>query len=804
MSIQIVIRNDRFEFDGLGLKDPNIAGHGFTYDFVNRVWYTLDYRHLTNLQSFLSNEAKIYYLTGKVPALEYADEKFVFTHPQFFSYYAKDAGFIRESNTKSYTYDWQVAKRLTTLLPELYTDVIKLWFIILNSREKEQVQESHNPGVKLSLPVPAGLDYLPYQKAGILYASEREASIIGDEMGCIAGDAKLEVVINHVKKTVTMEKLYSSFQRNSTVMYTRSYHKGKLYLNEIVNVLDKGVKDVLEVQLINGVSLKLTADHEVLTEQGQWIEARKLTRFDRVLVSHEAVCLMCGKRGTFSRRAKYPGVCRHCARTSFKTSARADMFYARACKDTLVPLSKAFHAVESVQSVRVGAVVPAGQTNVYDIVMKDPARNFVVNSIVVHNCGKTIQAIGAVNLSKLNKPKVLITTLASLKLNWQRECEKWFTKNLNIQVLSGRSIVRQADVYIINYDVLDRHEDFLVNTDWDFIIMDEAHELRNRSSKRTKVMYKIQGKQKIALTGTPVPNRPEELYGLLNYLQPGKWGTHDHFTRQYCGRFKNASGFVTKGASNLDDLSRLLRSRVMIRRLKADVLPELPEKIYQIIPMSGAQDLVEQEKQLEQMYAAKESALNTELLSLEKSTAEYKRVLSELKSQRIMKMSEMARMARLMGIEKTPQVIQYVQDIIEGDPEHKLVLFATHKAVIEKLVEAFGKKCVSITGDTSMDARQRAVDAFQNDPSVNVFIGNIKAAGTGITLTSAHHVVFAEFDWVPGLMQQAVDRCHRIGSKNTVLVQYLAYDHSIDAHKLKTLDTKEKVQDQLLNTKVVA
>ena len=132
-----------------------------------------------------------------------------------------------------------------------------------------------------------------------------------------------------------------------------------------------------------------------------------------------------------------------------------------------------------------------------------------------------------------------------------------------------------------------------------------------------------------------------------------------------------------------------------------------------------------------------------------------------------------------------------------------MVQFAVHKTVIEALVSEFKDICVSITGDTSMEARQRAVDAFQNDKGVRLFIGNIKAAGTGITLTSAHHVIFAEFDWVPGLMQQCEDRCHRIGAKSSVLVQYLAFDNSLDINKLNVLNDKEQVQYALLDKRLV-
>lgn len=792
----IEYRDKRYETD-VPLRHTNIALHGFTYDHKKGVWYTRDPRHCVHLLAHMTPACRAVYEKSVMPKLRYEDRRYEFVCPESLEYLAIKAGFMKEGGVYHAT-DWRAAQYLVAQGFSSYET--KLRMALDKHLEAKRVVKSHDPGsAEIKLAVPTGLDYLPYQKSGILYASERKASIIGDEMGCISGDAEIDVVINSIEKRVTLSALYKKYKRNAQAMYTRSYHKGKLYMNEIVSVLDKGVRDVVRVELVDGRSLVLTADHEVLLEEGKWVEAGKLTRFDRLVVGSEYMCLACGDRGNFSRKSQYPGICKKCNYSDFRDNERAEFFHKRACRDALLPVDG---PVQGVISVRVASVVKAGQDHVYDLVMRDPARNFVVNGIVVHNCGKTIQAIGAVNISPVKKPKVLITTLASLKLNWKRECEKWFVKDLRIQVLSGKSQVSDADVYVINYDVLDKHEAFLVGTDWDFIIMDEAHELRNRYAKRTKVMYRIQGKKKIALTGTPVPNRPAELYGLLNYLQPSEWGTFEQFGNKYCAGHMGRFGYDTKGASNLDELSTRIRSQVMIRRLKADVLPELPSKTRQIIPIEGGADIVLQERQVEAQFDSEVRSLETDLARLEKGTESYRDTLARLQKARVMKLSEMARMSRLLGIEKVPYVIQYVRDVLEGG-ENKVVLFAVHKAVIEALVSEFKDICVSITGDTSMEARQRAVDAFQNDKGVRLFIGNIKAAGTGITLTSAHHVIFAEFDWVPGLMQQCEDRCHRIGAKSSVLVQYLAFDNSLDINKLNVLNDKEQVQYALLDKRAV-
>lgn len=129
----------------------------------------------------------------------------------------------------------------------------------------------------------------------------------------------------------------------------------------------------------------------------------------------------------------------------------------------------------------------------------------------------------------------------------------------------------------------------------------------------------------------------------------------------------------------------------------------------------------------------------------------------------------------------------------------KVVIFVHHHDVVAALAQEFGDSCVTLTGEDSIEKRQIAVDRFQTDPTCRVFIGSLKAAGVGITLTAAHHVVFGELDWVPGNMSQAEDRCHRIGQKDNVLVQHLVLEGSLDSRMARVLIEKQAVIDAALD-----
>lgn len=401
--------------------------------------------------------------------------------------------------------------------------------------------------------------------------------------------------------------------------------------------------------------------------------------------------------------------------------------------------------------------------------------------------GKSIMAITA--FDKLNAVKVLVVCPASVKYNWQREIEKWSGYWRNVQVLEGRyaRIERWADVVITNYDLLlsPAIAEQIKNMKFSVGIFDEAHYLKTPTSQRTKAILLRGGVAsrcvfKWFLTGTPVLNRPVELYPLLKAAAPELIRPHttfNSFAKRWCGGHWRQNGFGgefwAKGATNIEELNeRLTKSGFMLRRLKSEVLDELPEKTYQILPISTS------------------GLGKSRFLTWSKSDA--RRVnLSKLEP------GELARFRHDLAIAKLPTVISHVKDMLEE--KEKIVLFGFHRDVLERLEHEFKAfNPVLVYGGVSAQDRDTRVNTFQSDPACKLFIGQITAAGTGITLTAADTAIFAEISWTPGEIFQACDRIHRIGQKNAVLIQFLVFEDTLEEFILKTVIDKKHTIEQIV------
>lgn len=413
--------------------------------------------------------------------------------------------------------------------------------------------------------------------------------------------------------------------------------------------------------------------------------------------------------------------------------------------------------------------------------------------------GKTIQAIGRINVDQSIK-RALVVCPASLKINWKRELDKWLTRPMTVGIADAKTWP-EADIAVVNYDILSKCPQVLAEV-WDLVCFDESHYIKNDRAKRTKVATAIKSRVRLALTGTPILNRPIELFTTLNWLDPSAWGSFWSFARKYAGAYQDRYGWHFDGASNLDELQKQLRSTVMVRRLKADVLKELPAKRRQVVELvtNGSAKVVTAERKAWEESEERLADLQTQAdlargLGDEES---YRAAVKELSAGRLAAFTEMAKLRHDTALAKVDKCIEFLADALETG--NKIVVFAHHIDVIEALRAGLvNHSPVVVTGSTALDARQRAVDAFQADPSVKLFLGNIKAAGVGLTLTAASHVVFVELDWTPGWVTQAEDRCHRIGQTDSVLVQHLVLDGSLDAYLAKTLVKKQEVAEQALN-----
>jgi SWI/SNF-related matrix-associated actin-dependent regulator 1 of chromatin subfamily A len=377
--------------------------------------------------------------------------------------------------------------------------------------------------------------------------------------------------------------------------------------------------------------------------------------------------------------------------------------------------------------------------------------------------GKTIQAIGLVNADPAID-KVLVICPASLKINWQREFDRWKARPLTVGIVSSSAYFPLGfNVTIVNYDILHRHAKAIRSVPWDMLIVDEAHYVKSATARRSRYVYgdaskdlaPIRARKRLFLTGTPIANRPMELWPLVHYLAPEVFKDERDYTRKY--RFANVKNDA--GRQALGALQAKLRMSCMVRRLKKDVLKDLPPKQRQVIEMppgaAGAAIREEQQAMSEIVGDLVELRVRVELLKASDDEEAYRAAVAELKAKGDELFGQISTLRHKTALAKVPLVIDFVKDAVSDD--HAVVLFAHHRDVLHAYHEAF-KGSVLLYGGMDLRDRQRSIDAFQAGES-QLFIGSLYAAGVGITLTKSSHVVFAELDWVPGTMTQAEDRC---------------------------------------------
>jgi SWI/SNF-related matrix-associated actin-dependent regulator 1 of chromatin subfamily A len=396
--------------------------------------------------------------------------------------------------------------------------------------------------------------------------------------------------------------------------------------------------------------------------------------------------------------------------------------------------------------------------------------------------GKTIQALGYIQLHRDRTPAIIICP-ASLKLNWERECHKWLP-NPSVEVLSGeRTWTPTAEILIINYDVVPHWKDVLRKLNPQILIMDEAHAIKNHKAKRTKAVQFIGKKipHIIALTGTPIENRPAEIYNAVHMINPELFPNRWFFMQRYCGAKFNGYGWSFNGATNMQELHQILSDNIMIRRKKKDVLKDLPDKTRSFVPieLSNRNEYIIAEDD----FIAYVQRTKGHTAAVKASNAEAFAQIEGLK--------------QLAVKGKLDQAICWIKEFIESG--EKLIVFATHTFVIDALMKEFPGIIVKVDGSVSGNQRQVAVDKFQNDPSIKLFVGNIKAAGVGITLTAASNVAFLEYPWTPSQLDQAEDRAHRIGQKNAVNIYYLLASNTIEEKMVKMIDSKRKIIDSVID-----
>ena len=433
--------------------------------------------------------------------------------------------------------------------------------------------------------------------------------------------------------------------------------------------------------------------------------------------------------------------------------------------------------------------------------------------------GKTVQALSWLKLHP-EFSKVLVICPASLKINWQREAEKWAL--LDMEILNGTTPhkIKSNDV-IINYDILSYWEKHLKLKQFDVIIFDEAHYIKNNKAKRTKAFKRLVKSvpRLIALTGTPIENKPIEIYNIVKVIDPSIFPDATDFAVEFCGAKKTRFGWDKNGATNTLRLNKILSSSIMIRRKKVDVLKDLPEKQIIKVPFE-INNRIEYDQAETEFVEFLKKKFNTENLTeeileelkqfakrndievSEELTTDEIRLIKEHKFERIASAPVLAQIELLKQLAvkgKIDQVIEWIENFLESG--EKLVVFAVHKKVVSQLMEKFKHIAVKVDGSVSQKQRQEAVDKFQKDVKTRLFIGNIKAAGVGITLTASSNAAIIEFPWSPGELNQAADRIHRITQTKQVTIWNLVGENTIEEKIITLLKKKEKVITKILDGK---
>ena len=428
--------------------------------------------------------------------------------------------------------------------------------------------------------------------------------------------------------------------------------------------------------------------------------------------------------------------------------------------------------------------------------------------------GKTIQALGVINnLSDVHS--VLVICPAAVKIHWVREAEKWLVEPRSLIVIGPKTkwdVPQEGPVFVvINYDQLKKYYKELRSRVWDLTVLDEAHYIKNLSAQRTSHVIgsnplsvnqrvganakiparltPIRSRRKLALTGTPVTTNVQNLWPIISWLNPEYWGqsrdfaSYQKFMKRYTepnmARLKTGREIIIGyDSKNLTELQQKLRSSVMVRRRKDDVLKDLPPKLRRTIVLELAtkderEALSEESKLVQSMVGARLKDIDVDF-------------------------QQFSSVRRQTAVAKAPRVAEYIVEALEESSP--IVYYEHHRDAINIVADILKSKKISCgvyTGSTPQNKRQEIVDGFQ-DGKIDVFLGSMEAAGIGITLTRSSRVIFGELSWSAATMAQAEDRVHRIGQAHNVLIEHIVLDGSLDAKISRRIQTKLRIAEDSL------
>uniref|UniRef100_A0A674NFV4 Zinc finger RANBP2-type containing 3 n=1 Tax=Takifugu rubripes TaxID=31033 RepID=A0A674NFV4_TAKRU len=414
--------------------------------------------------------------------------------------------------------------------------------------------------------------------------------------------------------------------------------------------------------------------------------------------------------------------------------------------------------------------------------------------------GKTVQAIAVASAFRKEWP-LLVVVPSSLKYPWIEELERWIPElqpgDINLVENKSHTMgIGSSKVTVLGYGLLTTDARALIEAlnrqHFAVVVVDESHYLKSRNAARTKILVPLihSAKRAVLLTGTPALGRPEELFMQIDALYPKKFGTWSDYAKKYCNAHYKFFGprrqWDCRGASNLDELHQRL-SQIMIRRLKAEVLTQLPPKVRQRIPFDLPKEAA---KEASATFAEWEILMKGQRSGVETTENPFTQV-----------MGLVTQMYKQTAVAKAGAVKDYIKMMLEAE-KIKFLVFAHHLTMLQACTEAVIEAkagYIRIDGSVPSSERIQLVHKFQNDPETRVAVLSIQAAGQGLTFTAASHVVFAELYWNPGHIKQAEDRAHRIGQTSSINVHYLIAKGTFDTVMWSMLNRKETVTGSTLN-----
>lgn len=420
--------------------------------------------------------------------------------------------------------------------------------------------------------------------------------------------------------------------------------------------------------------------------------------------------------------------------------------------------------------------------------------------------GKTFQTIVATGETESKGTLVIVP--ASIKINWKREILEVYPEDEITIIESGpKTEIQHAPWMIINYDMLPKYIDDIIQMAKDgkigTLIIDEAHYIKGKKTRRAKATLQITPlvDRVYCLTGTPIENRPRELFNLLQAIGHPLGQKVSFFSKRYCGGrmvvIAKKNGTILKfyddtGATNLMELREMIKNK-FLRRLKKDVL-DLPEKIYTI-----------QDTELDREWQLKyDTAFDAYIDYLTNNPDPEKDIQNIMDARHLVELNKIKQVCSMAKVER---IVQDIRNAVnQGE---KVIVFTQFTAPVLEIKTKLEQKIrgsayadgqeaikvVTLTGQDKMDERQKSVDAFQNDEDTKVIIMNIKAGGVGLNLTKANIVMFLDMVWSPEVHKQAEDRAHRMGQAGTVNIYYYVAMGTIDEDIMSILEEKRSIID---------